>query len=46
MDYETVEIKYRDEETTGIGIPAGVWVARRLSNGVVFSYGTLEGLKQ
>lgn len=46
MDYETVEIKYRDNESKGIGIPAGVWVARRLSNGEVFSYGTFEGLKQ
>lgn len=46
MEYETVEIKYRDNESKGIVIPAGVWVARRLSNGEVFSYGTLEALKK
>lgn len=46
MEYETVEIKYRDEGDKGMGIPAGTWVARRLSNGEVFSYGTLEALKK
>ena len=46
MEYETVEIKYRDERDNGIGIPASTWVARRLSNGEVFSYGTLEALKK